>query len=454
VLLGSSNLSVEPPNVVTWTYASSSNTWTMAAPAFVPGAHVTDLGRPITLDVTESPNGGALAYQYAGLPPGCLSVDTSRLTCVPSATGTYRVVVTITGAGGFQAMARATVQVDPLPTVLSFAPTSTVGEVGIPIGFEVTATPGSGSLRYAYSGLPAGCASADQPVLQCVPAAAGAFDVSANVTDAAGGSAVGSTHLQVFPPVSVSSLQANRSVLDVGELVTLTGVAAGGMAPFTYTYVGLPSGCASANVSVLSCQPASAGTFTIGVSAIDGLGGVGRASGTVVVNARPTVQSLVPSSQTLSAGGSVELMTTIAGGTAPFAYRYSGLPVGCAGESGPLVSCSMVASGTYVVSLTVTDATGAAATGTATFTAQAPPPVVIGGPHPSGSGGNFAGFWWGFAISAVAIAVAALVGGYRLVLARQGEDIVNGLRRQEPASPELSAATEPSTAVGDRPERP
>ncbi|MCI4319719.1 MAG: hypothetical protein L3K23_06285 [Thermoplasmata archaeon] len=445
VLVGTSNLSIEPPNIVTWTYAG--NTWTLAAPAFARGTHLTDVGRPLTLDVTQSINGGALVYRYAGLPPGCHSVDAPQLTCFPSSVGTYPVVVTISGAGGFQAMARATVQVDPLPTVLSFTPTSAVGEVGLPIGFAVASTPGSGSLQYAYVGLPPGCASVNSPNLQCVPTAAGSYDVSASVTDAAGGSALGAAHLQVYTEVSVAALQSSRNVLDVGELVTVTGVVAGGVAPYTFDYQGLPSGCATANTSVLACQPTSVGTFTISVQATDGLGAVGHGSNVVTVNARPTVQSLVPSSAKISAGGSIELTATLVGGTAPFAYQYSGLPAGCLGSNDASVTCSGVANGTYVVTVTVTDATGATATATGTFTATTPPHAVIGGPR--ASGGSSLGFWWGFALSAVVIAIAAVVGGYRLLLARQGEDIVQGLRLHGDGARE-GAATELPRSAEDR----
>ena len=41
-------------------------------------------------------------------------------------------------------------------------------------------------MTYSYAGLPAGCTSADTPVLACTPNATGTFNVQVTVTDANG----------------------------------------------------------------------------------------------------------------------------------------------------------------------------------------------------------------------------------------------------------------------------
>ncbi|HZY69785.1 MAG TPA: kelch repeat-containing protein [Thermoplasmata archaeon] len=61
-----------------------------------PVAYVTT----ITMSVTASGGTGALAYSYAGLPPGCASTNTSEINCTATHGGTYSVVVTVTDGIG------------------------------------------------------------------------------------------------------------------------------------------------------------------------------------------------------------------------------------------------------------------------------------------------------------------------------------------------------------------
>ncbi|MCI4349895.1 MAG: hypothetical protein L3K15_00025 [Thermoplasmata archaeon] len=452
VLLGSSNHTVAPPNVVTWTYAGGN--WTVAAPAFAPGVRLADVGHAFTLDVTQSPNAGGLSYRYSGLPSGCPSVNAPALTCVPTVAGTYAIVVVISGSDGFQATARTTILVGAAPSVVSFGTTTPLGEVGISLGFDIAATPGAGGLTYAYLGLPPGCPSANAASLRCTPTAAGSFDVTASVTDGIGVSALGSTHLNVVPALALVALTTDHTALDVGQMVTVASSLAGGAAPFSYVYSGLPAGCPTRDASSLACQPTATGTFSIGVRATDGLGAFAPGSASLTVNALPSIPSFAASAHSIPMGGSVQLTATVAGGTAPFQYQYAGLPTGCSASGTAVVSCSAVPTGNYSVTVTVVDATGASTTSTVTFSVQGPPPVKnpVKSPVTVGQAGTASGlaFWWGFAVSAVAIALAGAAGGYRLLLARQGRNIVRSLRGPTVGAPgdATSRTEEPEELVG------
>jgi hypothetical protein len=429
VLLGSNSSLSLPQNVVTWVYTAGS--WVVAAPLFLRGQWVTDVGHPLSLVVTQSPNGGGLSYQYVALPPGCAAPSGPDVSCVPSSPGTFSVSVTISDGGGFLAQAEALVVVNPAPAVVSFVGTGPVGEVGISTGFSVSASLGTGVLSYAYQGLPEGCLSTNVSSLQCVPTTAGTYTVTAEVTDVLGASASATDTLQVVPSLAVTSLVANRTGLDVGEPISMSTTVAGGDGPVDYAYAGLPEGCGSTDTNGLTCRPSAVGAYSIGVTATDALGAIGQGAAAFVVNALPSVVSVVPSNSTVVAGGTLSVSTTIAGGTAPYLYRFAGLPGGCVGSSTGSVECAKISAGNYTLQVTVIDSTGAMATGTTRFTVlQAPASFV-----PPVASAWQPGFWVGFAVAAGAIAIAVVLGARRLYLTRQGEAIVRGLSApDEPTS--------------------
>jgi YVTN family beta-propeller protein len=89
------------------------------------------------------------------------------------------------------------------------------------------------------------------------------------------------------------TLTATPATVDVGSSTTFTATVAGGSAPFSFTYTGLPSGCAS-TASSFDCQPAAAGVFTVTVTAADSAGQKAEANATLTVNSL----SSGPSNQT------------------------------------------------------------------------------------------------------------------------------------------------------------
>jgi hypothetical protein len=443
VLLGA-NFSSAPLAVVTWTFSGAS--WAVAAPVLAPTARTTDTGHGVTLDVTQSPNGGNLSYSYSGLPTGCRSQNTPTLLCVPTGSGTFSVLVRVTGAAGFATSARTTIDVNVAPALEEFTATAPTGEVGVPMGFHIAATNGTGNLTYAYGGLPTGCITLDASAVSCVPAAPGSYLVTASVTDALGVAAMGEISLTVVPALGVVVFAPNHPALDVGQTLSVDTALSGGLGPFAFVYAGLPTACATSDQNMVACQPSATGTFSISVAAQDQLGGAAAARTSVVVNPLPTVESLVASSTSVVAGGSVQLSTTVAGGTGPLLYVYSGLPAGCSDSMGPSVNCTATASGRFTIEVTVTDATGATASGSASLVVS---PAGQGNSVAGGwLGGN--GFWWGLAVGAVVVALAGVLGANRLRLIREGDQIVEDLTGSET----MSSARVPPDSPHDEPEGP
>lgn len=78
-------------------------------------------------------------------------------------------------------------------------------------------------------------------------------------------------------------LAANPANITLGASTTLTATTSGGTPPFTYVYIGLPSGCSSQNASSFSCTPTGSGSFTVNVTVTDPHGDLARASTIVKV---------------------------------------------------------------------------------------------------------------------------------------------------------------------------
>src|SRR3989441_12814202 len=70
-------------------------------------------GDKVTFDVSASGGYGALSYSYANLPPGCLTTNSTSLSCYPTSSGNYRVTVTVTDRGMESANATAVLTVGP-----------------------------------------------------------------------------------------------------------------------------------------------------------------------------------------------------------------------------------------------------------------------------------------------------------------------------------------------------
>jgi PKD repeat protein len=70
-------------------------------------------GDKLTFDVSVTGGYGPLSYSYANLPPGCPSVNATSLSCYPTSSGNYHVMVTVTDGAMESANATAVINVGP-----------------------------------------------------------------------------------------------------------------------------------------------------------------------------------------------------------------------------------------------------------------------------------------------------------------------------------------------------
>ncbi len=149
---------------------------------------------------------------------------------------------------------------------------------------------------------------------------------------------------------------------------------------YTYAYSGLPTGCAPANLSSISCLPTGLGRFlptvTVTTPSVPGLS-LALSGPPVTVDSTPMV-SLASVPGAVDVGQTLQLTASVLGGTAPFAYTWSGLPPGCGSGDVSSLSCAPTAPGAFLVTVSVKDALEVSGSASAAVSVESSPVVVAG----------------------------------------------------------------------------
>ncbi len=266
----------------TWTFTNG--TWVPRAPVLALSAPEMDAGGTLTVSVPGgSLLGTTVTFTYAGLPPGCVSVNAATFTCHPTGTGTYAPLVEVS-AGGL-GIARARLVVNPQPTVTSFQANLSETDIGLGFSLAAVAVGGTGGLVYSYSGLPTGCTGRDSPMVTCIPATAGLLQIGVDVADELGVHAGANLTVLVNPRPTVSDLRTLPANITAGEPFTVEVTFSGGTGEPTVALSGLPVSCGPMNRTAFECPAVPLGIYTLNASATDGLGISAQVSVRLVVAA-------------------------------------------------------------------------------------------------------------------------------------------------------------------------
>jgi YVTN family beta-propeller protein len=279
--------------------------------------------------------------------------------------GNYTLNATATDADGVVGYNATVVSVHPLPITLAPVPSSASRDVGQEVRFTTTATLGIPPyVRYGWSGLPPGCTNLTSPLVDCHLTLPGNYTVRAMVNDSVGGQSVPSPPVPftVFSLPDEPALTANRTNADVGQSVGFSGVGSGGSGKFgEYTWYGLPTPrCEDLNSSTPTCTFATPGSYLVTASAVDsnGVESPRSASITVNISALPMVRIEV-SRPTADLHQGVNFTAYATGGFGIYSYAWTGLPdLGCSGQAGAEVSCTVELDSTLSVGVDVVDANG------------------------------------------------------------------------------------------------
>jgi hypothetical protein len=356
-----------------------SDTWGLGPPILLSveaTPPVIELGFSSNITAQAFSTSQPLTYNYSDLPANCVATDNASFPCAPSASGDYQIALNVTNPKGEFNNATVLLQVNANPYVASFAASPSVVTASEPVTFRVSVQGGIAPFHYAYTGLPLGCSSANAAQFACHPSTAGTYQVQVNATDSLGFSALASTALTVNARSTVASFLASPEQTDLGVASWLNVTMANGTPPFSYSFGGLPLGCAPQDVADLKCLPGATGSFSVTVNVTDASGYLATSSADLTVDPALQVTSFLLTPNIVDVGQTVGFAVRTTGGTGTVLFGYADLPAGCVPGSGAAGHCVPTAPGSYNITVFGNDSVGGSAQGAAELTVLADPTVA------------------------------------------------------------------------------
>ncbi len=271
------------------------------------------------------------------------------------------------GNGGSNTVLVTSYQTNPsapaVPTV-SVSPGSATLDVGQSQPFSATPSGGSGSYtgyQWYVNGVVQGGQTAS--TFNFTPVSSGSYSITVTVTDSSGAtsaqSSVATVTVAASPTVSIAPV--GPLTMDVGQVQTFTAIASGGSGTINYQWYldGSAVGSNSASYSYTASGTSHSVTCKVTDSASTPVTSPASNTVTITVNASPTV-SVSPSSWTMVAGQSKMFSASASGGSGTYlSYQWYVNGVAQYGQTASTYSFAPVSSGSYLVTVTVTDSSGA-----------------------------------------------------------------------------------------------
>ncbi len=384
------------------------------------GSKPTPVGAPVVIP-TSLPN-GAINVPYSsqvgvaqgtGTPPFTLSISAGSLpaglsfnTTSGAITGTPTTIenssftVSATDAKSLTGTRNLSINIRGSMSIVQ--PTLPGGQVGVPYSATLMAT--GGVVPYVWSvntgSLPAGLALTSNPdgtgTISGTPTTLGTSTFTVQVADsesppATGISAPLSIHIQGSVTISTTSLpNGNVAIFYDNQLM-----ATGGLAPYHWTITSgtLPPGLSlTTNTGVISGTPTTTGTFPFTVQVTDSEGPPATATGSFTIMIAPT-PPLVVTTSSLPAGTQGVYYTnpvTAMGGVPPYSWSLAAgsmpLPAGLTlSGTGVIAGTPNGSSGSFPITVQVTDTLANTASASLTLTINSGPLVVTNSSLPAGA---------------------------------------------------------------------
>ncbi|MCI4327258.1 MAG: hypothetical protein L3K16_06465 [Thermoplasmata archaeon] len=281
----------------TWTFGSSG--WALADPGSSPSPRaftaisVLPNGTPVLFGGLGAHGPLADTWEFTG--PSWINETTSFGAAPPARSGAFASPVSVGNGTGYVLIfggESATRVLDDTWAVGANELVVTAGAV-TPSALDVFQTTSltvvafgpTTNISYAWSGLPAGCLSANVSTLPCTPTAVGSPTTVVSVTDDSDGKSVSrilSFVVNSPPTVSAVLVKPFPFVLGAGN-VSITVHATGGTGILHYSYTGLPPGCLTKDTAFFGCAPTVLGSWTVNATATDATNESASQNATVVV---------------------------------------------------------------------------------------------------------------------------------------------------------------------------
>ena len=415
-----SGTATNPGNYVVLITATDTGSTGTGAPFSIGQSYTFNVAPPvIVVDPATLPNpaaavaysqsvtasGGIAPYSFAvtagSLPPGITLSSGGVLSGTSNQVGSFNFTVTATDNFG-QTGSRAYTVTIAAPTLTMTPAAGTLNApYNTPFTQAFTATGGSGSFSYALTGaLPTGLSFAGNTI-SGTPTAPGSYPITVTATDtqltgAGAPFSVAVNYTIDVPAPTIVIAPATLPGTTAGLAYSQSLSASGGAAPYAFSVTAgsLPPGLVLGAGGALSGTTTSSGTFNFTVTATDNFGQTGTQAYSIVV-AVPTL-TLTPATLPAGTAGTAYTQTlTISGGIAPYTTTLTGaLPTGMSFNTATRTfSGTPTQSGTFNISVTVTDSTGGtAATVTNNYTLVIAAPTLTltpaAGALPGGTAGT------------------------------------------------------------------
>ena len=330
-----------------------------------PAPQTKTAGQSVTFNVAAT--GGNLTYQWrknsANISGATNATFTINAVTLADA-GSYDVVVS--GTCGTQTSAAATLAVN-CQSITVTNPTVASATLNAPFNQAFTQTGGVGTTTFSTaSALPAGLTLSSGGVLSGTPTQSGTFNLVVKATDSNGCQGTSASYALTIGCAAVTLNPASLPDASVGTVYNQTLSGSGGSAPYSFAVQNgsvLPAWLTLTG-NTLSGTPAAASSSTFTLVATDANGCTGTRTYTLTVPGGCSALTLNPSALPAGTLGTAYNQTlSVTGGSGPYTFSVTSgaLPAGLTldANAGTLTGTPLT-SGTFIVTLRVTNQSGCA----------------------------------------------------------------------------------------------